>query len=116
MEPNFKKIDLSHYRNKLIVVDIDGVLALEQQTIPMGQRPVISESQESLKLLREKGYKILLFTSRFRSQKEVTVEWLKRNHIPFDDILFGKPRGILYIDDRGYRFEGWKQFLEDMEL
>lgn len=116
MESQSEKIDLKSAYNKLLVIDIDGVLAVEQNALPLEQRSVISEAQNALNLLRQKGYTILLFTSRFRSQKKATVEWLEKHCIPFDDILFGKPRGILYIDDRAYRFRGWKQFFEDVEI
>lgn len=116
VESQFEKIDLKGAYNKLLVIDIDGVLAVEQNALPLEQRSVIGEARNALNILRQKGYKILLFTSRFRSQKKATVEWLERYSLPFDDILFGKPRGILYIDDRAYRFRGWKQFLEDVEL
>lgn len=112
----FKKIELERYYGKWLIIDIDGVLAVEQYTVPLEQRPVISEARESMELLRRKGYKLLLCTSRIRSQKEDTLAWLDKNKIPFDDIVFGKPRGILYIDDRGYRFESWKKFFEDVEL
>ncbi|HPP86134.1 MAG TPA: hypothetical protein PK795_09575, partial [Bacillota bacterium] len=59
---------------------------------------------------------LVLCTSRFRYQEKDTVSWLIKNNIPFDDIVYGKPRGILYIDDRGYRFRGWRRFLEDVEF
>lgn len=119
MEPqfsSFEKLNLKNYRNKLLIIDIDGVLAVEQLDIPLEERNAVNGAQNSIKLLQKKGYKIILLTSRFRSQKEATIEWLNKNNIPFDDIIFGKPRGILYIDDRGYRFRGWKKFFDDVEL
>ena len=111
-----EKIDLTKYRGRVIVVDIDGVLAVEDNTIPLADRQVVSDAKEALKLLKQKGYILVLLTSRVRQQEKETIEWLIHHHIPFDDILFGKPRGILYIDDRGYRFRDWKQFLEDVEI
>lgn len=112
----FDKINLKNYRNKSLIIDIDGVLAVERLDIPLEERSVVGDAQNSIKLLQQKGYKIILLTSRFRSQKDATIEWLLKNDIPFDDIIFGKPRGILYIDDRGYRFRGWKQLFDDIEL
>lgn len=112
----FERIDLERYHGKWLIVDIDGVLAVEQVSIPLEQRPVVSEARESMERLHQKGYKILLCTSRFRSEKEETAAWLNNNKIPYDDIVFGKPRGILYIDDRGYRFENWQKFFDDVAL
>lgn len=113
---DFENINLPYYHNKWLIIDIDGVLAIEDDFIPLEQRKVISRAQEALKRIQENGYKILLFTSRFRSQKEATIAWLEQNQIPYDDILFGKPRGALYIDDRGYRFQGWDQFFKDVNF
>jgi hypothetical protein len=110
------KINLSDSHHKILIVDIDGVLAIEQCNIPLKERAVVEGTQDSIRRLKQKGYLIILCTSRFRSQKAATIEWLERNNIPFDDIVFGKPRGILYIDDRGYRFKGWDQFFNDVEL
>lgn len=114
MAPRYERIDVRDGGNRLLVIDIDGVLAVEQKAVPWEQREVMPEARKALRLFRKKGYAVLLFTSRPRSQKRVTVEWLKKNGLPFDGILFGKPRGILYVDDRAYRFGGWKQFWEDM--
>jgi hypothetical protein len=39
----------------------------------------------------------------------VTLEWLSRNNIPFDEIYFGKPLADVYIDDKGLKYENdWK--------
>lgn len=113
MELN-EKIDLSKYRGRIIIVDIDGVLAVEDDAVSLEKRPVVPEAANALKQLKQKGYIIVLCTSRSGYQEKETVNWLIKNNIPFDDIVFGKPRGILYIDDRGYRFRGWRQFLEDV--
>jgi predicted phosphatase len=110
------KLDLKKHRSRVLVIDIDGVLAVEQNNIPFEKRQTVNEARETMKLLKQKGYIIVLFTSRVKQQKKATVDWLIKNDIVFDDIMFGKPRGILYIDDRGYRFRGWKQFLEDVEI
>jgi len=111
-----KKIGLSDRCCKTLIVDIDGVLAIEQDNLLLEERVPVEGAQESIRRLKQKGYIIILCTSRFHWQKAATIEWLERNNIPFDDIIFGKPRGILYIDDRGYRFRGWKQFFHDVEL
>lgn len=111
-----RKIDLSHRYNKRLVIDIDGVLANEQENLPLERRSIINEAAESMRRLKQKGYQIILCTSRLSAQREATVRWLKDHNIVFNDILFGKPRGLLYIDDRGYRFTDWKQFFEDVKL
>jgi hydroxymethylpyrimidine pyrophosphatase-like HAD family hydrolase len=110
------KIDLSNSRNKTLVVDIDEVLAVDNSRIPISRRLVVNEAVESIRLLRQKGFRIILHTSRSKFQAAETIMWLNENKIEFDGIKFGKPRGILYIDDRGYRFNGWKKFFEDVNI
>lgn len=109
-----EKINLLNSR--ILIIDIDGVLAIEQCNIPLEERAVVEGAQDAIGRLKQKGYRIILCTSRFRSQKAATIEWLERNNIPFDCIVFEKPRGILYIDDRGYRFRGWERFFNEVEL
>lgn len=110
------KIDLRNNNNKKLVVDIDGVLAIEDTNIPLIDRMVIRDAVDAIRILRQKGFKIILYTSRFNYQKEETIKWLKKNKIEYDKIVFRKPRGLIYIDDRGYRFKGWKNFFEDVQL
>lgn len=110
------KIDLRKKYNRTLVVDIDSVLAIEDRNTPLIDRMVINDAVEAIRMLKQKGFKIILYTSRFNFQKDETIEWLNKNNIEYDRIVFGKPRGFLYIDDRGYRFKGWKKFFEDVEL
>lgn len=110
------KINLSKANRKTLVVDIDDVLAVDNSRTPLSRRSVVDEAAESIRLLRQKGFRIILHTSRPKSQETETIKWLNENKIEFDGIKFGKPRGILYIDDRGYRFSGWKKFFEDVKI
>ncbi|MDP4091430.1 MAG: hypothetical protein Q8930_19470 [Bacillota bacterium] len=110
------KIDLRRKYNRTLVIDIDSVLAVEDESIPLTDRPVISDALDAIRLLRQKEFKIILYTARFNHQKDETIEWLNKNNIEYDKIIFGKPRALLYIDDRGYRFKDWKSFFEDVEL
>lgn len=38
----------------------------------------------------------------------VTLEWLARHGIEYDEIHFGKPHAQIYIDDNALRFESWE--------
>lgn len=110
------KIDLKKKYNRTLVVDIDSVLAIEDWNTPLMDRMIINDSVEAIRILKQKGFKIILYTSRFSYQNDETIEWLNKNNIEYDKIVFGKPRGLLYIDDRGYRFKGWEKFFKDVEL
>ena len=43
---------------------------------------------------------------------KITLDWLDRNGIEYDEIFFGKPNGDVLIDDRAIRFEDWSKIDE----
>ena len=113
------------YEDITLIFDVDGTLCpikkIEEEYIDL-----IPDAQmvEKLKYYKEKGAKIVLFSSRNMNSYKgnlglinantavIMQEWLKKWNIPYDEILFGKPwpghRG-LYIDDRAVRPD---EFLE----
>ena len=64
----------------------------------------------------EKGYKIYLHTGRHINNFDVTINWLKKNKIDYDHIVFGKPVAKYYIDDRGINFTNWERCNKKMKL
>ena len=46
-------------------------------------------------------------------QGQVTLEWLARHGIPYDEIYFGKPWADVYVDDNALRFTSWDDIAED---
>ena len=54
--------------------------------------------------LHEKRHYVILFTARWEADRETTVEWLKAQEVPYDELVMGKPRADIYIDDRAL---GW---------
>lgn len=77
--------------------------------------PVCEGAKEMLTWLREQGYKIMLLTARpYQEYKRIfadTLEWLDKNELPYDSIIFdekkeerlikefGKDRIEFFIDD-----------------
>ncbi len=43
----------------------------------------------------------------------VTLDWLARHGIEYDEIHFGKPHAQIYIDDNALRFESWSAIAGD---
>jgi hypothetical protein len=41
-------------------------------------------------------------------QGAVTLNWLARYEVEYDEIHFGKPHADVYIDDNAVRFESWE--------
>ena len=82
-------------------------------------------SIEAIKQL-PKRYKIIIFTAKAKPNrplvnnktgKQLVQEWLRKYDLLkyVSEITSEKPRAVLYIDDKGYRFSDWKQTLEYLE-
>jgi hypothetical protein len=82
----------------------------------------------SLEAVRElsKKYRIVIFTAKAKpdrplingkSGKELVWDWLRKYAIDdcVAEVTSEKPRGFLYIDDNGYRFENWVDTLKYVE-
>lgn len=95
-----------------IAVDIDGVLAMK---LSNGKYPrdypkklPIDFAKESLRVLKDKGHYVYLFTARYEEDRNITMAWLHKFGFKdlFDELVMGKPKYDLLIDDRALRFEG----------
>ena len=40
---------------------------------------------------------------------KITLDWLEKNGIQYDEIFFGKPNADITIDDRVIKFESWQR-------
>ena len=76
--------------------------------------------------LHEQGHTIIIHTARnmatqghnigkvMKSVGLLTLEWLEKHNIYYDEIFFGKPNADITIDDRVLRFEGWDKLSLDI--
>lgn len=109
-----------------ICIDLDGVicqLRKENETY-RDLKPVIG-AIEKLKNLRDNGHYIIIYTARRMKTHnantakviadigKITLDWLTKYNIPYDEILFGKPWADIYIDDNAFRFDDWCQISDD---
>ncbi len=85
----------------------------------------ISGSIEAVKELSKK-FKIIIFTAKAKPNrplvnkktgKQLVEEWLKQYGLfeYITEITSEKPRAVLYIDDKGYRFSSWKDTLKYLQ-
>ena len=103
-----------------ICIDLDGVicqLKVEGQTYD--QLLPVDGAPEKLRELKEKGHYIIINTARHMKTCQgnlgavtariglITLQWLEKYNIPYDEIYFGKPHAEIYIDDNAYRFNSW---------
>ena len=46
----------------------------------------------------------------------ITLQWLERYGVEYDEIYFGKPWADIYIDDNAFRFTSWKDIGDSGEF
>jgi capsule biosynthesis phosphatase len=104
-----------------IVIDLDGTICPIKEE---GQRyedlQPYPGAIEKIKLLRRDGHYIIIQTARnmatqnsnmgrvMRNVGKITLDWLAKHDVEYDEIYFGKPNAHIYIDDRAFRFSGWE--------
>ncbi|MFC5407318.1 HAD hydrolase family protein [Cohnella soli] len=103
-----------------IVVDLDGTICeLKQENQSYSDVLPLPGAAETLRAWKEEGHTIIIHTARnmrtaggnigiaVANIGKTTLDWLEQYRIPYDEIVFGKPQGDLYIDDLGHRFQSW---------
>jgi capsule biosynthesis phosphatase len=109
-----------------ICIDLDGVICqLREPQQSYADLEPVPGAVEKLRELKAAGHYLIICTARHMKtcegnvgqavarQGAVTLEWLKRHHIEFDEIHFGKPHAQVYIDDNALRFESWESIASD---
>ncbi len=101
-------------QRRTICLDFDGVLHSYRsgwqgaESIP---DPPIHGTDKALMRLRQE-YRVVIHSARCATQAGRTAiqQWLDKHGILVDEICEHKPPAMLYIDDRGIRFEGnWSE-------
>lgn len=81
-----------------------------------------------LRKLHENGYKIILSTARrmvthngdiekiINDVGDITENWLNEHNVPYDELVFGKPYGAYYIDDKAMTPEQFSNNYEGIFL
>ena len=107
------------YKDYSFVFDIDGTLCpIKKKEERYEDLVPFPEMVEKLRWYKERGAKIVLFTSRNmnsyggnlgvinKNTARILLAWLDKWEIPYDEILYGKPwpghKGF-YVDDRTIR-------------
>ena len=101
-----------------IVFDLDGVICeLKKPSESYGE---VKPKLDVIKLVNElhnNGDHIIIHTGRhmrtcdgnvnevIKKVGKITKEWLKKNNVKYDELIFGKPHADMYIDDLGVTFD-----------
>ena len=114
------KTDMS----RAVVVDLDGVITDFEhctvgcnytgyperwQQLKRDQCPLRQGAVEFLTRLKNSGLKIIIYSSRIQQESKSTWNWLKKHHVPFDELVLDKPRGFCYIDDLAHEFKSFEE-------
>ena len=103
--------------NKSIVIDLDDTISLADKSIQDVYEKYMSADVNlpivaGMKRLHNQGWYITIHTARhmltcyndpdeaYARLGQLTVDWLDAHKIPFDQLIFGKPYGVAYIDDK----------------
>ncbi len=106
---------------KRICIDLDGVIcSFKQSNQTYADVTPLPGAVEYLQNLKNQGHYIIIHTARhmktcngnvgqvINKVGKITLDWLVKHQIPYDEIYFGKPWAELYIDDNAFRFNSWE--------
>jgi len=112
-----------------LVVDIDDTICTplhgrSESEVKYGManpnRPMIASLQKA----KKNGYRIVLHTARrmlthdgdinkiINDVGKITTDWLDKYEVPYDEIVWGKPYGVYYIDDKAMTPEEFVKMME----
>ena len=109
-----------------ICLDLDGVIAqLKSSGQDYSECLPVPGAIEKIRDLKNNGHYIIIYTARHMKTcnanpgltiariGKITLEWLERHNIEYDEIHFGKPWADIYIDDNAFRFIVWDDISPD---
>ncbi|GJG88435.1 hypothetical protein tb265_36160 [Gemmatimonadetes bacterium T265] len=110
-----------------IAVDLDGTIcALRRPGESYADVAPMPGAADRLRELRAAGHYVIIITARnmatcegnlgrvMKNVGRLTLEWLDRHGIEYDEIYFGKANAHVYIDDRAHRFSSWDAVTPEM--
>lgn len=103
-----------------VVIDLDGTICTQEMPGEYHLAKPVNQVIMTLQALKDKhGAYIIIYTARgmktFRGSLNKIIErydletrrWLEENKVPFDELVFGKPSGDVYIDDKALNVKEW---------
>ena len=109
-----------------ICIDLDGVICrLRRPGEKYEDLAPVEGALDKLRQLKAAGHYIIIATARHMKtcegnlgkvlarQGAVTLNWLAKHKVEYDEIHFGKPHAQIYIDDNAFRFTNWNEIAGD---
>ena len=101
-----------------IVFDLDGVICeLKKPNESYGEVKPKVDVIKIVNELHDNGDHIIIYTGRhmrtcngnvnevIKKVGKITKDWLKKNNVKYNELIFGKPHADMYIDDLGLSFD-----------
>ena len=107
------------FNNISFVFDIDDTICNNKNRNYANAEP-IKEVIDKINYLYNNGATIKLYTSRgmvscngdlekiIAKNKDILEKWLKKNKVKYNELIFGKPLGDLYVDDKAMNVSDFK--------
>lgn len=95
------------------VFDLDGTICTQEKMGTYQDALPNEDIIEKISVLHAFGNKIIIHTARGMNTylgdvkmiekmlRPMTEKWLKDNLVEYDELIFGKPAGDVYVDDKG---------------
>jgi capsule biosynthesis phosphatase len=98
---------------KTLVVDLDGTICTQEKS---GEYHLAKPNQrviDKINALWTGGWRVVVYTARGmnsfegdtgeieRRYRQMTIDWLMTHRVNFSELVFGKPAGTMYVDDKG---------------
>lgn len=112
-----------------ICFDLDGVIcSIKQPNETYADVKLTPGIKELIDSLHEEGHTIIINTARnmqtcghcvgkvMKNVGKITLEWLEKHQIYYDEIYFGKPNAHIVIDDRCLSFDNCTNVTLDVIL
>src|SRR5690242_12230627 len=112
-----------------IAIDLDGVICTVKSPMESYESvQPLAGAVERLRELRKAGHYVIITTARnmatcesnvgkvVKNVGKITLDWLDRHGVEYDEIYFGKPHAEVYLDDRAVRFSDWSIVNSDLLL
>lgn len=110
-----------------ICIDLDGTICeLRRNGTTYADVLPKPGAADFIRRLHNEGHIIIIHTARnmqtqghnvgkvLKNVGLITLQWLDKHHIYYDEIFFGKPNADITIDDRAIRFEDWSKLTPAM--
>lgn len=97
-----------------LIIDLDGTICTEEKQFSRALARPLPGAIDAIRHLKEKGHTVIIYSARTWAEYELTIDWLQRNNIIYDQLILGKPQGDFWIDDRAIRHFDWSSTLEKL--